>query len=34
MYFADPYTVPDEEEPLMNDPHGYMTGDDVNIRNK
>ena len=29
MYFADPHVVPDNEEPLMNEPHGYLTGDDV-----
>jgi hypothetical protein len=29
MYFADAYSTPDAEEPLMNDPHGYLTGDDV-----
>jgi len=29
MYFSDPYYVPDEQEPLMNTPHGYMTNDDV-----
>lgn len=31
MYFADPWYVPDEDEHLMNEPHGYLTNDDVNI---
>jgi hypothetical protein len=29
LYFSDAYYVPDEQEPLMNTPHGYMTNDDV-----
>lgn len=29
MYFTDPYHGTDEGEPLMNEPHGYLTGDDV-----
>eukprot|EP01017_Pseudomicrothorax_dubius_P048458 TRINITY_DN881_c0_g1_i1.p1 TRINITY_DN881_c0_g1~~TRINITY_DN881_c0_g1_i1.p1 ORF type:complete len:194 (+),score=57.06 TRINITY_DN881_c0_g1_i1:112-693(+) len=34
MYFADPYYHPDEEEQLMNDPHGYIVGEDpMDVRN-
>ena len=29
MYFSDAHYTPDDEEPLMNEPHGYLTGDDV-----
>ncbi len=29
MYFADPYYHEDDHEPLMNEPHGYLTMDDV-----
>ncbi|EGR30979.1 hypothetical protein IMG5_119950 [Ichthyophthirius multifiliis] len=28
LYFADPYYIPDEVNPLMNEPHGYLTNDD------
>lgn len=29
MNFADPYYVTDEDDPMVNLPHGYLTGDDV-----
>lgn len=29
MFFADPYYHDDGHEPLMNEPHGYLTNDDV-----
>ena len=29
MCFPDAYYVPDENEKLMNEPHGYLTNDDV-----
>lgn len=29
FYFADAYHHGDGSEPLMNEPHGYLTNDDV-----
>ena len=34
LYFADPFYVPDEDEPLMNEAHGYLTNDDVKKKQK
>eukprot|EP01016_Furgasonia_blochmanni_P041620 TRINITY_DN5430_c0_g1_i3.p1 TRINITY_DN5430_c0_g1~~TRINITY_DN5430_c0_g1_i3.p1 ORF type:complete len:248 (+),score=80.14 TRINITY_DN5430_c0_g1_i3:68-745(+) len=34
IYFSDPYYHPDDHEPLMNEPHGYISGDNpLDVRN-